>query len=87
MPPYPKQDDYSLHSESGSSSKSDDDVDLELAKSEDKLDAPLVESKVRRPSSPKPYLSVSNVKAISACFLYSFCSVSMMLTNKSLASR
>ena len=31
--------------------------------------------------------SSNNMKAISACSLYSFCSVSMILVNKSLASR
>lgn len=32
-------------------------------------------------------VSKTNAKAISACSLYSFCSVSMILVNKSLASR
>ena len=33
------------------------------------------------------FTSAASLKAISSCLLYSFCSVSMILTNKSLASR
>jgi len=41
-------------------------------------------------SSSDPHasgLSAVALKAVTACVLYSFCSVSMILTNKSLASR
>jgi hypothetical protein len=38
---------------------------------------------VKRPN----YLVGNNAKAISACTLYSVCSVSMIIVNKSLASR
>lgn len=38
-------------------------------------------------SQNKDVLSYSSVKAITSCLLYSFCSVSMVLVNKSLASR
>lgn len=41
---------------------------------------PLNAPKIQRPA-------VNNQKAISSCLLYCFCSVSMVLVNKSLASR
>jgi hypothetical protein len=56
------------------SKRSDDGGDEDLAKSVDN---------VKKPN----YLVGNNAKAISACTLYSCCSVSMILVNKSLASR
>jgi hypothetical protein len=55
-------------------SKRSDDDDDDLAKSIDN---------VKKPN----YLVGNNAKAISACTLYSCCSVGMILVNKSLASR
>jgi hypothetical protein len=52
----------------------DDDEDYSSAKSIDN---------VKKPN----YLVGNNAKAISACTLYSCCSVGMILVNKSLASR
>jgi hypothetical protein len=56
------------------SKRSDDGEDDDLGKSVDN---------VKKPN----YLVGNNAKAISACTLYSCCSVGMILVNKSLASR
>ena len=48
---------------------------------------PSLVATLHSPNFSKENGSSSTVKAISACLLYSFCSVSMVLVNKSLASR
>jgi hypothetical protein len=72
-------------------SKTESGEDLELAllrnpivskASDDAGDEGAVDN-VKKPN----YLVGNNAKAISACTLYSCCSVSMILVNKSLASR
>jgi hypothetical protein len=57
-----------------SHSKDSDEGDLDLAD---------VKENAKKPN----YLAGNNAKAISACTLYSCCSVCMVLVNKSLASR
>lgn len=76
------------------SNKIESSEDLELAllknqspivskKSDDEGDSEKSFDSVKKPN----YLVGNNAKAISACTLYSCCSVSMILVNKSLASR
>jgi hypothetical protein len=66
------------------SSKLDPPEDVELALlNPDGSDRDEGTDNVKKPN----YLVGKNAKAISACTLYSFCSVIMVLVNKSLASR
>ena len=62
------------------------------------MQRPLVETPSEAPEKPKGGVSTVSVgaassssgsagKAITSCLMYSFCSVSMVLVNKSLASR
>jgi hypothetical protein len=69
------------------------------SKEEDpEIQRPLVETPSEAPEKPKGVSTVANGvvrsgssgsagKAITSCLMYSFCSVSMVLVNKSLASR
>ena len=56
--------------------------------SEDELELFLASPPANEEVKALPYsLSHGTVQSILACAMYSFCSVSMVLTNKSLASR
>jgi hypothetical protein len=48
---------------------------------------PVGKEEEKVPHSPQQSKPTSTLMAIAACTLYSFCSVSMVLVNKSLASR
>ena len=61
-------------------------VDLELQPLKSEHDSGS-DSDVNKEKVEKPLSAPNNSKSISACSLYSFCSVSMVLVNKSLASR
>lgn len=67
---------------------SQDDVELALLNNNpaSKLDESSERSVYKESKAPN-YMAGNNFKAISSCTLYSFCSVSMILVNKSLASR
>jgi hypothetical protein len=65
-------------------------IDIELAQSLKENDHDDHEQKIsptEMDGNRRSFQTPGNLKAISACTLYSFCSVSMILVNKSLASR
>jgi hypothetical protein len=69
------------------SSKLDPPEDVELALLNPPAESDEGLEKSEHDFKKPNYLVGKNAKAISACTLYSFCSVIMVLVNKSLASR